>query len=132
MSIKKTKLDAAVRRTAKIIEGHLGTLPPTEAKAVLKDLHKLAVKSSRSVVVLINPVARDIFRERRNLIGKLRSESSHARISSGVRACGALSRCAPSCCAKISWTYSSTRSPRDFARAASSSGILTVTSIKKY
>ena len=72
MSIKKTKLDAAVRRTAKIIEEHLGTLPPTEAKGVLKDLHKLAVKSSRSVVALINPVARDIFRERRNLIGKLR------------------------------------------------------------
>jgi hypothetical protein len=44
MSIKKTKLDAAVRRTAKIIEEHLGTLPPTEAKAMLKDLRKLAVK----------------------------------------------------------------------------------------
>jgi hypothetical protein len=68
MSIKKTKLDAAVRRTAKIIEEHLGTLPSTEAKAMLKDLRKLAVKSSRSVVALVNPVARDIFRERRNLI----------------------------------------------------------------
>jgi len=48
MSIKKTKLDAAVRRTAEIIEEHLATLPPTAAKAMLKDLHKLAVKSSRS------------------------------------------------------------------------------------
>jgi hypothetical protein len=48
MAIKKTKLDAAVRRTAEIIEEHLGTIPPTEAKAMLKDIHKLAVKSSRS------------------------------------------------------------------------------------
>jgi hypothetical protein len=46
MSIKKTKLDAAVRRTPKIIEEHLGTLPPTEAKAMLKDIRKLAVKCS--------------------------------------------------------------------------------------
>ena len=48
MAIKKAKLDAAVRRTAEIIEEHLGTLPPAEAKAMLKDIHKLALKSSRS------------------------------------------------------------------------------------
>jgi hypothetical protein len=48
MRIKKTKLDAAARRMAGVIEEHLGTLPPTDAKAMLKDLHKLAVKSSRS------------------------------------------------------------------------------------
>jgi hypothetical protein len=48
MAIKKTKLEVAARRTAEIIEEHLGTLPPTEAKAMLMDIHKLAVKSSRS------------------------------------------------------------------------------------
>jgi hypothetical protein len=47
MAIKKSKLDEAVRRTAEIIEEHLGTLPPADAKAMLKDIHKLAVKSSR-------------------------------------------------------------------------------------
>jgi hypothetical protein len=47
MAIKKSKLDAAVQRTAEIIKEHLGTLPPTEAQATLKDIHKLAVKSSR-------------------------------------------------------------------------------------
>jgi hypothetical protein len=46
MSIKKPKLDAAVRRTAELIEEHLGTLPPTAAKAMLKDINKLAVKCS--------------------------------------------------------------------------------------
>jgi hypothetical protein len=49
IAIKKTKLDAAVRRTAEIIEEHLGTLPPPKAKVVLKDIRKLAAKSSRSV-----------------------------------------------------------------------------------
>jgi len=48
MAIKKSKLDIAVRRTAEIIEEHLGTLPPAEAKTMLRDIHKLAVKSSRS------------------------------------------------------------------------------------
>ncbi len=48
MAIKKSKLDAAVRRTAGIIEEHLGALPATKAKAMLKDIHKLAVKSSCS------------------------------------------------------------------------------------
>jgi hypothetical protein len=46
MAIKKTNLDVAVRRTAEIIEEHLGTLPPTEARSLLDDTHKLAVKSS--------------------------------------------------------------------------------------
>jgi hypothetical protein len=32
--------------TAEIIEEHLGTLPPAEAKAMLKAIHKLAVKVS--------------------------------------------------------------------------------------
>jgi len=48
MAIKKTRLDAAARRTAEIIEEHLGALPPAEAKAMLKDIHKLAVKSRSS------------------------------------------------------------------------------------
>ena len=38
MSIKKAKLDAVVQRTAQIIEEHLGTLAPAEAKAMLKDI----------------------------------------------------------------------------------------------
>jgi hypothetical protein len=50
MAIKKTKLDAAVTRAAAILQDHLETLPPAEAKAMLKDIHKLAVKSSRSAV----------------------------------------------------------------------------------
>ena len=47
MAIKKAKLDAAVKRAAAIIQDHLGTLPVAEAKAMRKDLHKLAVKSSQ-------------------------------------------------------------------------------------
>jgi len=45
MAIKKTNLAASVRRTAEIIEEHLGNLSPTEGKPMLKDIHKLAVKS---------------------------------------------------------------------------------------
>jgi hypothetical protein len=45
MAIKKTRLDAAVRRTTKIIEGHLGTLSPSEAKAMLKDIHDFTINS---------------------------------------------------------------------------------------
>jgi hypothetical protein len=48
MAIKKTKLDVAVRRTAQIFEEHLGAMLPADAKTMLKDIHKLAVKSSRS------------------------------------------------------------------------------------
>jgi hypothetical protein len=36
MATEKRKLEMAVRSTAEIIEEHLGTLPPTEAKAILK------------------------------------------------------------------------------------------------
>jgi hypothetical protein len=39
MPTKKSKLDAAVRGTAAIIEDHLGSLPPAEAKAMLRDIH---------------------------------------------------------------------------------------------
>src|ERR1700730_5920778 len=34
-------------KDAEIIEERLGTLPPAKAKVMLKDIHKLAVKSSR-------------------------------------------------------------------------------------
>jgi hypothetical protein len=44
---KKTKLDRAVERAAEIISAHLETLPPKQAKAMRKELHELAVKSSR-------------------------------------------------------------------------------------
>jgi len=48
MKTHKTKLDVAVRRTAEIIENHLANLTPGQAKALLKDIHKLAVKVYRS------------------------------------------------------------------------------------
>ena len=48
MKKKKTKLDKAVERTAEIIQAHLGTLPIAQAKAMRKELHRLAVTSSRS------------------------------------------------------------------------------------
>jgi hypothetical protein len=48
MTTKKTKLDAAVRKTAAILEDHLSSLPPAEAKAMLREIHTLVVKSSRS------------------------------------------------------------------------------------
>jgi hypothetical protein len=48
MAQKKIGLDKAVKRTAEILEAHLATLPPAEAKAMRRDIHSLAVKSSRS------------------------------------------------------------------------------------
>ena len=48
MAKKKTKLDAAVERATEIIESHLATLPPAEAKTMRKEIHALAIKSSRS------------------------------------------------------------------------------------
>ena len=48
MATKKAKLDAAARKAAQTIQDHLVTLPLAEVKAMLKDLQKLAVKSSRS------------------------------------------------------------------------------------
>jgi hypothetical protein len=56
MAIKKSKLDAAVRRTAEIIEEHLSTLPPTEAEAMLNDIHKLAVNPSRPAASRSRPI----------------------------------------------------------------------------
>jgi len=48
MATKKIKLEAAVRRTAAILEDHLGSLPPAEAKATLREIHSLALESSPS------------------------------------------------------------------------------------
>ncbi len=48
MRKKKSKLDEAVEKTAAILESHMSTLPPARAKAMRKDLHVLAVKSSRN------------------------------------------------------------------------------------
>jgi hypothetical protein len=47
-SKQKAALDKAVARTAEIIGAHLSTLTPAKAKAMRGDIHKLAVKSSRS------------------------------------------------------------------------------------
>lgn len=47
MNAKNTKLESASRRAAAIIEEHLETLSPAAAKAMRKDIHALAVKSSR-------------------------------------------------------------------------------------
>lgn len=47
-AIKEAKLDAVVTRAAAILQEHLEGLAPTQAKAMLKDLGKLATKSSRS------------------------------------------------------------------------------------
>jgi hypothetical protein len=47
MAIEKRKLERPPEETAEIIEEHLGRLPPAEAKAMLKAIHKLAVKVSR-------------------------------------------------------------------------------------
>lgn len=49
MTHKKSKLDAAAERAAEIILEHLRNLPVVEAKAMRKEIHALAVKSSRSV-----------------------------------------------------------------------------------
>ena len=48
MAIQKAKLEKTVERVATLIEEHLGTLPPSQAKAMLTDIRKLAMKSSRS------------------------------------------------------------------------------------
>ena len=47
MAKKKTKLDVAVEKTAEIIQAHLRTLPPAEARGMRKEIHALAIKSSR-------------------------------------------------------------------------------------
>jgi hypothetical protein len=48
MATKKSKLDAAVRRVAEILQEHMETLPYSEAKALRKAIHHLAIKSSRA------------------------------------------------------------------------------------
>jgi hypothetical protein len=48
MARKKTQLDLAVERTAEILEEHMSALSPAEARAMQKEIHALAVKSSRS------------------------------------------------------------------------------------
>lgn len=45
--IERTKLEKAVKRAATVLAEHLETLPAAEAKAMLDDIHKLAVKSSQ-------------------------------------------------------------------------------------
>jgi hypothetical protein len=48
MSVKRSKLDVAADRAAKIIQAHLDTLPPAKTKAMRADSRKLAIKSPRS------------------------------------------------------------------------------------
>jgi hypothetical protein len=48
MATKKTKVDVAARRIAALLEEHIGTLPPGEAKELLSDVNRLAAKSSRT------------------------------------------------------------------------------------
>jgi hypothetical protein len=45
---KKNNLDRAVKRTADILLAHLSTLPRAEAKTMRKEVHRVAVKASRS------------------------------------------------------------------------------------
>jgi ribosomal protein L10 len=49
MAKEKNKLDRAVGRTAEILLAHLGNLPRAQAKAMREELHRVAVKISRSV-----------------------------------------------------------------------------------
>jgi hypothetical protein len=48
MAKKKTTLKKAVERTAEILLAHFMTLTRAEAKAMRKEIHALAVRSSRS------------------------------------------------------------------------------------
>jgi hypothetical protein len=48
MAHKKSKLDVAADRAAKIIQAHLETLPPAEARAMTLEIRNLAIKSCRS------------------------------------------------------------------------------------
>ncbi len=49
MPKKQANLDAAVARVAEIIQSHLRTLAPSEAKTMLNEIRVLAVKSRRSL-----------------------------------------------------------------------------------
>ncbi|MHB8525362.1 MAG: hypothetical protein ACYDD2_04295 [Candidatus Acidiferrales bacterium] len=46
MPRKKTKLDFAAAKAAEIIQAHLETLPPAEARAARKEIHGLASRSA--------------------------------------------------------------------------------------
>jgi hypothetical protein len=48
MTKKKTTLKKAVERAAEILLGHFMTLTRAEARAMRKEIHALAVRSSRS------------------------------------------------------------------------------------
>jgi hypothetical protein len=43
MARKKTQLDIAVEKTAEILQEHMSTLSPAEARAMRKEIHALAV-----------------------------------------------------------------------------------------
>jgi len=47
MKTKKSRLDRAVKKTAKMLEAHMSSLTAPQAKAMRRDIHALAVKSSR-------------------------------------------------------------------------------------
>ena len=51
MAKKKTELDKAVERAAKIILDQLSTLPPEIAKSKRLELERMAVKASRAAKV---------------------------------------------------------------------------------
>ena len=46
--MKRSKLDIAADRAAKIIQAQLDTLPASKAKTMRAEIRKLAIKSSRS------------------------------------------------------------------------------------
>lgn len=47
MTRRKSKLDIATEKAARIIEAHMETLPPMEAREMREEIHALARKSSR-------------------------------------------------------------------------------------
>jgi hypothetical protein len=47
MAKKKTILKKAVEKTADLIQAHLHDMPGAQARAMRKELHRLAVKCSR-------------------------------------------------------------------------------------
>jgi hypothetical protein len=48
MTRKKSKLDIAAEKITEILVSHMETMSPAQARAMRKDIHGLAVKSSRS------------------------------------------------------------------------------------
>jgi hypothetical protein len=53
---QKVKAGYGCPKTGEIIEEHLSTLPPTEAEAMLNDIHKLAVNPSRPAASRSRPI----------------------------------------------------------------------------